>query len=182
MPGNGGFDVHELVEPDRVHRSCYTDAAIFDREMDRIFHKAWIYVGHASQVPNPGDFWTTWIGRQRIIMVRGANGAVNVLYNRCPHRGSLLCPERSGNAGKAFRCSYHGWQFHLDGSVRQIPVKKGYENTRMSMDSPDARMKPAQMPYQPSVAALHNNGRLFPPNYLHDSWMDYLYWDSELEP
>jgi hypothetical protein len=46
----------------------------------------------------------------------------------------------------------------------------------------EAHMWPAQMPYQPSVAALHNNGRLFPPNYLHDSWMDYLYWDTELEP
>jgi len=46
----------------------------------------------------------------------------------------------------------------------------------------DARMRPAQTPYQPSVGALHNNGRRFPPNYLHDSWMDYLYWDSELEP
>jgi 5-methylcytosine-specific restriction endonuclease McrA len=46
----------------------------------------------------------------------------------------------------------------------------------------EARMWPAQMPYQPSVADLHNNGRLFPPNYLHDSWLDYLYWDTELEP
>jgi 5-methylcytosine-specific restriction endonuclease McrA len=46
----------------------------------------------------------------------------------------------------------------------------------------EARMWPAQMPYQPSVAALHNNGRYFPPNYLHESWMDYLYWDTELEP
>ena len=45
-----------------------------------------------------------------------------------------------------------------------------------------AHMWPSQMPYQPSVAALHNNGRLFPPNYLHESWMDYLYWDTELEP
>jgi len=46
----------------------------------------------------------------------------------------------------------------------------------------EARMWPAQMPFQPSVAALHNNGRHFPPNYLHESWMDYLYWDTELEP
>jgi 5-methylcytosine-specific restriction endonuclease McrA len=45
-----------------------------------------------------------------------------------------------------------------------------------------ARMWPATMPYQPTVHDLHQNGRLFPPNYLHESWMDYLYWDSELEP
>ena len=46
----------------------------------------------------------------------------------------------------------------------------------------EAGMWPAQMPFQPSVHHLHRNGRLFPPNYLHESWVDYLYWDSELEP
>ena len=51
-----------------------------------------------------------------------------------------------------------------------------------SLTSADARMWPRQKPYQPSVSDLHNNGRLFPPNYLHDSWLDYLYWDTELDP
>ncbi len=144
MNTNGGFDVDRLVEPDRVHRACYTDEAVFDLEMERLFHKSWIYVGHESQVPNPGDFWTTMIGKQRMIMSRGDDGRVHVLYNRCPHRGALLCPEQHGNAGKAFRCSYHAWQFYMDGSVRQIPVRDGYDNTRLSMDSPDARVKPAE--------------------------------------
>ena len=43
-------------------------------------------------------------------------------------------------------------------------------------------MLPKQMPYRPTVFELHRNGRLFPPNYLHQSWLDYLYWDTELEP
>ena len=144
MDTNGGFNVDRLVEPDRVHRACYTDEAVFDLEMERLFHKSWIYVGHESQVPNPGDFWTTMIGKQRMIMSRGDDGRVHVLYNRCPHRGALLCPEQHGNAGKAFRCSYHAWQFYMDGTVRQIPVRDGYDNTRMSMDSPDAQVKPAE--------------------------------------
>ena len=46
----------------------------------------------------------------------------------------------------------------------------------------EAKMWPAQKPYRPTVHELHRNGRLFPPNYLHESWMDYLYWDAELEP
>ena len=46
----------------------------------------------------------------------------------------------------------------------------------------DAGMRPYQHPYRPTVFELHRNGRLFPPNYLHDSWLDYLYWDTELEP
>ena len=50
------------------------------------------------------------------------------------------------------------------------------------MTTDEARMFPSQMPFQPSVQHLHRNGRLFPPNYLHDSWLDYLYWDTELDP
>lgn len=55
-------------------------------------------------------------------------------------------------------------------------LKKGGQMPR------DAEMWPAQAPYRPTVYELHRNGRLFPPNYLHDSWLDYLYWDAELEP
>jgi 5-methylcytosine-specific restriction endonuclease McrA len=51
-----------------------------------------------------------------------------------------------------------------------------------SLTMQEARMYPAQMPFQPTVHHLHRNGRLFPPNYLHDSWLDYLYWDTELDP
>ena len=143
MSPDNNFDVGALVEPDRVHRSCYTDAAIFERELETIFHTAWIYVGHETQVKQPGDFWTTQIGRQPMIMVRGNDGRVHVLYNRCPHRGAKICPERCGSTEIAFRCSYHGWQFHFDGSLRQIPVKQGYDGTRLSMDDPAFHMKPA---------------------------------------
>ena len=51
-----------------------------------------------------------------------------------------------------------------------------------NLTSSEARMWPSQMPFQPTVHHLHRNGRLFPPNYLHESWLDYLYWDTELEP
>jgi 5-methylcytosine-specific restriction endonuclease McrA len=51
-----------------------------------------------------------------------------------------------------------------------------------NLTMPEAKMWPSQMPFQPSVHQLHKNGRLFPPNYLHDSWLDYLYWDTELDP
>lgn len=132
-----------LVEEDRVHRACYTDSAIFDREIEAIFHKAWIYVGHESQVKKPGDYYTTLIGRQPMILARAKDGRVHVLYNRCPHRGAMICSDRRGNAGEVFRCSYHGWQFHMDGSVESIPVMKGYAGTRFDLDNPDFRMKPA---------------------------------------
>jgi len=53
---------------------------------------------------------------------------------------------------------------------------------KANMTPQEAHMFPSQQPYQPSVHQLHRNGRLFPPNYLHESWMDYLYWDTELDP
>ena len=91
MPNEHHTEVNGLVEPDRVHRRCYVDEDVFDLEMERIFHTTWIYVGHETQVPKPGDYWTTIIGRQRMILVRGKEQGVHVLFNRCPHRGSLMC-------------------------------------------------------------------------------------------
>ena len=107
MANIGNKDIRRLVEKDRVHRSCYTDPAIFQMELERIFHKTWIYVGHESAVKNAGDFLTTQIGRQPMILVRGRDGRVHVLYNSCPHRGTMLCNELMGNAGDTFTCSYH---------------------------------------------------------------------------
>lgn len=134
-------DVRRLVEPDRVHRACYTDPAIFEQEIENIFNRAWIYVGHETQVKEPGDYWTTFIGKQPVIMVRGADKKVHVLYNRCPHRGAMLCADHHGNAGKAFRCTYHAWQFNFDGTIESRPIPKGYEGTRLTRDNPDINMK-----------------------------------------
>lgn len=135
--------VDHLVEPDRVHRSVYTDQAIFDAEMEKIFERIWVYCGHASQVKAPGDYHAVTIGRQPMVMVRQADGGIQVLYNRCPHRGVQVVGNQCGNTGGALVCSYHAWSFHLDGSVRAIPLAQGYENTRMTRDNPDCSMRRA---------------------------------------
>ena len=137
-------NVARLVEPDRVHKSVYTDEQLFTLEMERIHEKVWIYCGHETQVKKPGDYYTVQIGRQPMIMVRGADGKVNVLYNRCPHRGSMICGDRSGNTGEFFRCSYHAWTFNLDGKLKNIPMmESGYKDTRWNRDNPDTNMKQA---------------------------------------
>src|SRR5581483_7900958 len=115
-------DLSSLVEPDRVRKEVYTDPAIFDLEMQRIHERVWIYCGHVSQIPNAGDYTTVQIGRQPMIMVRANDGGVHVLYNRCPHRGAMLCGDRAGNARDFFRCSYHAWTFEHDGRLRNIPM------------------------------------------------------------
>ena len=143
MPHEPVPNLQKFVEPDRVHRLVYTDPDIFEREIENIFEKIWVYCGHESQVKKPGDYATMTIGRQPMIMVRGKDMQVRVLYNRCPHRGVQLCGNRKGNTGSTFVCSYHSWSFHLDGKVESIPLPKGYEGTRMTRDDPEFSMKPA---------------------------------------
>ena len=86
-------DLAGMVQGDKVHRKLYTDPDIFELELERIYARVWIYIGHESQVPNVGDYMATKITRQQVIMVRGAKKDVHVLYNRCPHKGSMVVPE-----------------------------------------------------------------------------------------
>ena len=137
-------DLSKYVEPDRVRREVYTDPQIFELEMQRIHETVWIYCGHETQVPKTGDYYTVQIGRQPMLMVRGKDGAIHVLYNRCPHRGNMMCGDRRGNNGEFFSCSYHGWTFHHDGGLRSIPMmESGYAGTRFGRDNPDCSMKKA---------------------------------------
>ncbi|HZO03670.1 MAG TPA: Rieske 2Fe-2S domain-containing protein [Burkholderiales bacterium] len=136
-------DLSKCVEPDRVRREVYTDPQIFELEMQRIHERVWIYCGHESQIPKAGDYYTLQIGRQPMLMVRGADGKISVLYNRCPHRGNMMVGDRHGNAGEFFRCSYHAWTFRHDGKLRSIPMDSAYAGTRFGKDKPDCSMKRA---------------------------------------
>jgi phenylpropionate dioxygenase-like ring-hydroxylating dioxygenase large terminal subunit len=130
-----GYDeatIRALVEPGRIHRAIYIDPALFELEMQRIFTRAWIYVGHDSQVRNPGDYVAITIGRQPVVMVRHTDGTVHVIYNRCGHRGAKVVGDREGNA-KFFRCCYHGWSYRTDGTLFAIPLKRGYDATDVAI-------------------------------------------------
>lgn len=122
------IDYDSLVKEDRVHLSLYTDPAVFTDEMDKIFHRGWVYVGHQGEVPNPGDFRLKRIGLQPVIMVRDQNGTVQLLLNRCRHRGATVCQEKQGNT-RSFRCMYHGWTYQLNGDLTGVPGAEGYGDT-----------------------------------------------------
>jgi benzoate/toluate 1,2-dioxygenase subunit alpha len=131
--------VHALVCEDRVHRDVYVSPEVFDLEMQRLWRHTWIYVGHDSQVPAAGDFFATDLGRQPVIMVRDAEGTVRVLMNRCAHKGARLVSAPAGHCeANLLRCPYHGWTYRLDGSVRSIPLRNGYEGTALA-DTQSAR-------------------------------------------
>ncbi len=131
-----------LVEPTRAHKRVYIDPEVFELEMERIWGQAWIYIGHETQVPKAGDFFTTNINHKvPVVMVRDKNGAVHVLHNRCGHKGAKLVETRQGNARGAFRCAYHGWTFQHDGSILKIPNEKGYDNTGFDIKDPCNNMQ-----------------------------------------
>lgn len=108
----------------RVHRRVYADPDVFELELERIFGRAWLFVGHESQVANPGDFFATELGRQPVFMARHRDGAIRVFFNRCTHRGAKLVNVAQGNVTR-FSCLYHGWSFDTDGEVAGIPVPEG---------------------------------------------------------
>ncbi|TQV78941.1 Rieske 2Fe-2S domain-containing protein [Exilibacterium tricleocarpae] len=130
-----------LVQKNRVHRDVYLDPAIFDLEMERIWARAWVYVGHASQVPDPGDYIGTSIGKEPVLMVRDKRARVNVIYNRCGHKGAKVATKPGGNTAM-FRCPYHGWTFNLDGTLNATPHKCGYEDTDFDTSDPQFSMQP----------------------------------------
>lgn len=118
-----------LVRDREVHKDLYTSQELFELETTRLFANTWVYVGHASQVPKSGDYFTTTVGTQPVVMVRHSDGNIKMLHNRCPHKGVKVAGEVCGNTGKFFRCPYHAWTFKTDGKLLSIPLKKGYEDT-----------------------------------------------------
>jgi phenylpropionate dioxygenase-like ring-hydroxylating dioxygenase large terminal subunit len=125
LPGEAAVDYKALVQDDRIHISLYTDPRIFADEMDRIFTRGWVFVGHASEIPRPGDYVTRELGTQPVIMVRCPDGGVSVLVNRCMHRGTMLCTAGRGSA-RTFACPYHGWTYDLDGALLGVPYPGGW--------------------------------------------------------
>ena len=119
-----------LVQPDRVHRSVYADPAIFELEMERVFGRAWLVLGHESQVKAEGDYFTTRMGREPVVVVRKTEKEIGVLVNRCAHRGSMVCAEGRGNTER-FVCPYHGWSYDRAGVLQAVPFASGYEKSKL---------------------------------------------------
>lgn len=121
-----------LVQDRRVHRDLYLSQEVFELEQERFFARTWQYAGHASEVPQAGDFRTLDIAGRPLVIVRQANGSIGVFYNRCAHKGAQLVTDESGNVGRFFKCPYHAWTYKLDGAPLAIPLKTGYEGTGLA--------------------------------------------------
>ncbi len=114
----------------RIKRSAFNDPELFDLEMKHIFEGNWIYLAHESQIPNNGDYYTTHIGRQPVMITRNRAGELNCFINACAHRGAQLARFKTGNKS-TFTCPFHGWTFNNSGKLLKIkdPEGTGYPET-----------------------------------------------------
>ncbi|MGE3301911.1 MAG: SRPBCC family protein [Hyphomonadaceae bacterium] len=112
----------------RIHRSAFVDPGILEMEKRMIFDKSWLFAGHTSEFPNPGDFVTRSVAGRPLILATGDDGHVRVMMNTCRHRGNLVCREASGKGAEVFRCFYHGWIFNTRGELKGIPGEEAYSD------------------------------------------------------
>ncbi|MGE0798856.1 MAG: Rieske 2Fe-2S domain-containing protein [Lautropia sp.] len=127
---------------DRLGGPVYTDPELFEDEIEKIFHRTWVWVAHESEVVQSGDFKAALVGRYPVLVTRDSNRQLNVLLNRCRHRAASVCEVERGNA-KSFVCPYHGWSYSLDGDLRGVPLADGYEGILDKRSLPLARLKVA---------------------------------------
>src|ERR1700752_932866 len=111
----------------RLHRSAFTDERLFELEMQHIFEGNWIYLAHESQIPNNNDYFTTYMGRQPVVIARNRQGELNAFINSCPPRGAMLCRHKRGNKA-TYTCPFHGWTFNNSGKLLKVkdPTDAGY--------------------------------------------------------
>src|SRR5581483_3177336 len=112
------FNLDGLVDTDTgvISREIFVNEKIFEMELENLFSRAWLFVGHESQIPNPGDYFMSRMGTDTVLMTRDNDGEVHVLLNSCRHRGMRVCRYDSGNT-MTFTCPFHGWAYSVDGRL-----------------------------------------------------------------
>lgn len=109
----------------RVPFWAYTDPSVYEMEQQKIFQgPTWNYVGLEAEIPSPGDFKTTYVGETSVAVTRDLGGSVNVIVNKCGHRGTKVCRSAFGNVSD-FTCIYHQWNYDLKGNLLGVPFRHG---------------------------------------------------------
>ncbi|HUS55698.1 MAG TPA: aromatic ring-hydroxylating dioxygenase subunit alpha [Thermohalobaculum sp.] len=172
-----------------LERMFYTSPAVYERDIVKVWCESWLWAGHVSQIPNPGDYFLFTFGTESVIILRDGDGEVRAHLNVCRHRGSRVCLESSGNA-RVFSCPYHGWTYGLNGALRgarmmgedfdaethslgrvNITIFEGLIFLNLSENPPDlapalARLKPHVAPFGlESAKVAHTKSYPVPANW-----------------
>jgi len=129
-----------LMEAIKKHRRgyaldtvFYTDANIYEREIEKIFTKVWLYAGHQSEIPRRGDYILFNVAGESVIIIRGEKNEINALLNVCRHRGSRLTTEKRG-CSRRLTCPYHGWTYDLNGKlIAAAHMASGFDKSAYSL-------------------------------------------------
>ncbi|MBV9583581.1 MAG: Rieske 2Fe-2S domain-containing protein, partial [Alphaproteobacteria bacterium] len=108
------------LQSGQISREIFVNETIYQEELERVFARAWLFVGHESQIPHPGDFAVAGMGEESVILCRDRAGEVHVFLNSCRHRGMKVCRYDEGNTA-VFTCPYHGWSYSTDGRLVGVP-------------------------------------------------------------
>jgi ethylbenzene dioxygenase alpha subunit len=117
-----------------IDRRIFWEKDIYEQELYQIFARCWLFVAHESQIPNSGDFLTTYMGEDNVIIVRQKDGSINGFLNSCPHRGNRVCFADTGNA-RRFVCNYHGWSFNTAGALQGVHEEYCYDEGDLDKQS-----------------------------------------------
>lgn len=109
----------------RVDRRAFVDADLLTYERSAIFDASWLYVGHGSELPEPGSFLTRRVAGRPCIFQRDSDGCIRLFFNTCPHRGNALCKEAAGKT-RSHVCFYHGWNYNTQGELIGVTDAAGY--------------------------------------------------------
>lgn len=165
---------HKLVDVDfakgrfRVHRDAFRSQEIFRAEMDLIFAKCWLYVGHGTEIPNPGDFVARTVGGRDLVFVRSRKGEISAIFNSCTHRGARVCRDKSGNT-KNFACPYHGWVYNTEGKLLSMNAETGFPKDINADGSLDLRRVPRLEHYRGFHFVNYDPAAISLSDYLADA-------------
>jgi phenylpropionate dioxygenase-like ring-hydroxylating dioxygenase large terminal subunit len=119
LRARGDRSIRSYIDPERgtISREIYVNPDIFEQEMEQIFQRCWLFLGHESQLPNPGDFVMTRMGTEEVILVRDRkDNQIRAFLNSCRHRGMKVCRYDQGNS-LVFTCPFHAWTYDTRGKL-----------------------------------------------------------------